>query len=1302
MYRGSCIISLAVLTLFLLNNTAEGQTPGFVQQDIIKRQAVYTDADIPLLGIADRQVIRSYYDGLGQALQTIAVKSSPAGNDIIQPYAFNALGQQTISYLPYVATGSSGVYRPNALTTEQSAFYSNGLADKVADDSNPYSQVFYSDDPSQRLLLAGKVGNGYQVGQHSKNINYRSNNSGDGNIIVWSAAGANTGNYAATKLSVTEATDEDQKKVATFNDATGRLILKREYTETAGKYQDTYYIYNSAGQVSYVVPPKALDLMVTAGNYSLAQAGVNKLIFQYWYDNQGRVNQKLIPTKGLVNIIYDPLNRPVLVQDAQMATSYKWYYTKYDAKDHPVSSGVYTDPNHYSASAMQTAVNGNTTYNTYWYETRNSIALTGYYSNNTFPSSGITPLTYVYFDNYDMDMSGSDDYSYTSPGGLTGENAQTTATLRGVPTMTRKTTVGNGITAGTWLVCYTFYDSNGRPIQTKSNNQLTTTVSDSKTNVYDFAGSPTQTKVAKVVAGNTTSVITTIGYDPTRRVNSIDQSYNGGTAIRIASYVYNELGQLVEKNLGLINSGIIPQTLDLKATYSGTNAFVASQSITLSENFSVPAGSTFSASIQTNYLQSVDYRYNIRGNLISINNSKLSADNGTGYTNDDSNDLFGMQFLYDNADANIGNTAYYNGNLSAIKWMSKDGSGTSSVERSYKYTYDAANRYKGESYAERATASTGAFGSNVGGFDENVGLYDFNGNIQTLTRKSSTPGGSSVSTIDNLTYTYDVANPNQLKSVVDASGNSAGFVGGAGSYTYDAVGNLTADPYKVLGITYNDLNKTNVITVSSGTNRHLDYTYDASGALIRKQQYDNGVLGTTTDYIDGFVYIGNSLSYFPMPEGRVRNTGSSLKPEYIITDQQGNARISFEESATAGVPVVRQENSYYGTGMSMTSTTILPTSPNKTLYNGGSEWQNDYSNSPDYYQTLNRNYDAALGRFVAADPMAEETESMTVYQYANNNPIMMNDPDGDYAQSLYYSFMSNPGASVASPFSDPYFNAKMTTAFRLRGTDNMWNMDGGGNWLTNDVNGSGGGGSGPGSSCGSGCTLVYQAGANNNLMSTEELTYLLLKKNVGIDFITGKLTYYAPGGYSLDYARKGAGTVWVPYTINLNNAAQGNNQGQGGTPWVNFARSQLGVKEATGHNDGPDVDKYLATAGLSGTGLPWCGCFVNWSMKSAGITGRPKNPALALNWRDFGQKLNRPAFGSVGSRERKGGGHVGLIVATDADRPGWVVMLGGNQGDAVSYESFPISILKFNYPSGFVPSYTLPSMTGIPRGVRMQ
>jgi RHS repeat-associated protein len=193
------------------------------------------------------------------------------------------------------------------------------------------------------------------------------------------------------------------------------------------------------------------------------------------------------------------------------------------------------------------------------------------------------------------------------------------------------------------------------------------------------------------------------------------------------------------------------------------------------------------------------------------------------------------------------------------------------------------------------------------------------------------------------------------------------------------------------------LNRTDKITVTTASGQYINYTYDGNGSLIRKQAYVSGAIQTTTDYIDGFVYINNVLSYFPMPEGRVLNNAGTLKQEYILSDQQGNARISFQDNGT-GNPVVTQENSYYAFGLIMQNSPVgTPAVPNRQLYNGGSEWQNDYSNLPDYYQTYNRNYDAAIARFVGVDPAAESAESMTSYQYAGNNPVVFNDPLGDKA-----------------------------------------------------------------------------------------------------------------------------------------------------------------------------------------------------------------------------------------------------------------------------------------------------------------
>ena len=121
--------------------------------------------------------------------------------------------------------------------------------------------------------------------------------------------------------------------------------------------------------------------------------------------------------------------------------------------------------------------------------------------------------------------------------------------------------------------------------------------------------------------------------------------------------------------------------------------------------------------------------------------------------------------------------------------------------------------------------------------------------------------------------------------------------------------------------------------------------------------------------------------------------------------------------------VVKQENSYYGFGLIMPNSPVTPLgTPNKKLYNGGSEWQNDFINLPDYYETPNRNYDAALGRFISVDLMAESAESLTTYNYAGNNPILSNDPTGNITQAeqQYLDWMSSDQSKPGNTAADFY------------------------------------------------------------------------------------------------------------------------------------------------------------------------------------------------------------------------------------------------------------------------------------------
>ncbi|XHR97251.1 DUF6443 domain-containing protein [Mucilaginibacter sp. UC70_90] len=518
-------------------------SPGYIQQETIKLPGKTTDAQIDALSVTDKQVTRTYIDGMGRTLQQVAVQASPLQNDIIQPVIYDNLGRQIIGYLPYAgkSTDIDGSYRANAIT-DQAAFYNNGTGDKVADDSSPYSQQVFENSPLQRLLTAGMAGSGFQPtvsGNHYKTVKYRYNSAAaDGNILTWNADGTFTAGtyYADNTLSVTDGIDEDNVETLSYADIAGRTILKRQIL--SGGNLDTYYIYNLAGAISYVVPPKATTLLA-ANSYNLSVAPLSNLVFKYLYDARGRIIEKTVPAKGKMVIVYDPLNRPVLVQDASMALVNKWNYIKYDSKNRSISQGIYLDNTNIGRANMQTYVSGLAIYNTTWFENRSGTVInSGYYTNNSFPSTGITPLAYAYFDNYDLNQDGTADFSYTAQG-LSGEGSATTAPLKGAPTVISQTTVGASLT-NTLLTKVTFYDKRGNVIQVKSNNQVyytgATTLTDTKTVVPDFTGAPQVSLIVKKSSATATlTVQTTLSYDHMKRVTAVDQRYNGAAPVRVAA-----------------------------------------------------------------------------------------------------------------------------------------------------------------------------------------------------------------------------------------------------------------------------------------------------------------------------------------------------------------------------------------------------------------------------------------------------------------------------------------------------------------------------------------------------------------------------------------------------------------------------------------------------------------------------------------------------------------------------------------------------------------------------------------------
>jgi RHS repeat-associated protein len=93
-------------------------------------------------------------------------------------------------------------------------------------------------------------------------------------------------------------------------------------------------------------------------------------------------------------------------------------------------------------------------------------------------------------------------------------------------------------------------------------------------------------------------------------------------------------------------------------------------------------------------------------------------------------------------------------------------------------------------------------------------------------------------------------------------------------------------------------------------------------------------------------------------------------------------------------------------------------SENKCRYNAGTELQNkEFSDGTGlvYYDAGFRRLDPQLGRFDQIDPLSDRTNFFSAYQYAGNNPILMNDPTelkGVAPTQTYHVYNTIGGPSI--------------------------------------------------------------------------------------------------------------------------------------------------------------------------------------------------------------------------------------------------------------------------------------------------
>ncbi|HEY8934241.1 MAG TPA: LamG-like jellyroll fold domain-containing protein [Cyclobacteriaceae bacterium] len=228
------------------------------------------------------------------------------------------------------------------------------------------------------------------------------------------------------------------------------------YRDTNLPAGTTYYyrvtaLY-SAGSTPY--SNVASTTTMTTAKQTAIQNALNNLSFQYVYDGRGRVAAKKVPGAGWQYLVYDGRDRLVLTQDAnQRATSpYHWTFTKYDAFNRPIATGIKDTTALVTQATMQTVVdNFYARAGAQWGETYKGASGTMHgYSNRCYPmfttntsADANKYLTVTYYDNYNFktDLSFGTSYNFATAD-ITGQLTTYNTALVGYPTGGKVNVVG--------------------------------------------------------------------------------------------------------------------------------------------------------------------------------------------------------------------------------------------------------------------------------------------------------------------------------------------------------------------------------------------------------------------------------------------------------------------------------------------------------------------------------------------------------------------------------------------------------------------------------------------------------------------------------------------------------------------------------------------------------------------------------------------------------------------------------------------------------------------------------------------
>ncbi|HTN06665.1 DUF6443 domain-containing protein [Agriterribacter sp.] len=855
-------------------------------RDITKAGVLDTATSNAITNLYQVRQTTQYFDGLGRLLQTVSKGQSSNSLDIVGPVIYDNMGRPSSQYLPYESAGNNGNYRTNAMATQATI-----LNEDFPGEQFYFTRTSYEASTLERVKTIAAPGTSWVGSNRVIEQQYLSNTVAD-SVRIWNitaSAGSipsSSAFYGMGLLYKDITVDEHGKQIIEYKDKEGKIVLKKvQVSDTPGTahagWLCTYYIYDDANNLRFVIQPKAVELINST--WTITGTIAAELCFRYDYDKRKRIIFKKVPGTGEVQMVYDARDRLVMTQDSLQRAQGKWLYVLNDSLNRPVQTGLWNNTNNrayhqgladasifYPQPSGTWEILSETYYDSYAW-----VAGSGSGLSASLVTTNINGTNFITTYNASPDFAGA---------------VAATPLIRNLVTGTKVKMLGTS----SYLYTVNHYDDRERLIQTQVMN--ISGGKDITTTQYSFDGKPLRVHIQHQKAGTLTqnyTVLTKMSYDHMGRLSTLTKNFNGAGDKPMLVNKYNRQGLLAKKVFGVT------------AGMNGTP------------------------------LDSLEYDYNIRGWVTGINKNYVSGVD---------KHYFGMELGYDktaSAAATTYTQAQYNGNVAGTVWKSRG----DATNRKYDFSYDNVNRLINAAFLQYSGGSWNNTKVNFSltglSYDANGNLITLNQRGLKLSA-SETLDSLLYTYYDNgnrLKNVLDRKNDTATKlgdfrsSKLYMTALSNNKTTSATDYTYDGNGNILKDRNKDIGdgsnngIVYNYLNLPQTVTVrttSGAVKGIIAYTYDAAGNKLKKVTTE-GAKVTTTLYLGAFTYVNDTLQSVINEEGRMRP--DTLKPnptkfyyDYFVKDHLGNVRMVLTEEskkhlfppATMEDATIANEQLYYG------------------------------------------------------------------------------------------------------------------------------------------------------------------------------------------------------------------------------------------------------------------------------------------------------------------------------------------------------------------------------------------------------